>query len=77
MPDVARILNPSAAHYWVAELAGAGAAAEPAEAVAEAAPTPEAAPSPSAPEQASGGISPMIWIAGLIAVVVIGLLIFS
>jgi carbon monoxide dehydrogenase subunit G len=41
---------------------------------------PEAAPatqSASASEEPSGGISPMIWIGGLIAVVAIGLLVFS
>ena len=38
---------------------------------------PEAAPPPAAAEKPSGGISPMVWIAGLIAVVAIGLLIFT
>jgi carbon monoxide dehydrogenase subunit G len=45
---------------------------------AEAAPAaPAAAPAAPAADQPSGGISPMIWITGLIAVVVIGLLIFN
>lgn len=47
-----------------------------AEAVAEPA-APEAAPAPPQAEKPSGGISPMVWITGLIAVVVIGLLIFA
>ena len=53
-----------------------GEAEAPAEAAAEPA-APEAAPPAPAADQPSGGISPMIWIAGLIAVVVIGLLIFT
>ena len=51
------------------DAADAAAPAEPA--AAEATPASEAAPAPS------GGISPVIWIGGLIAVVVIGLIIFS
>ncbi len=38
---------------------------------------PEAAAPPATAEKPSGGISPMVWIAGLIAVVAIGLLIFT
>ncbi|MDA1323554.1 MAG: carbon monoxide dehydrogenase subunit G [Proteobacteria bacterium] len=53
-----------------AEQVGAGAEAAPAK--------PEAAPTaPAEPQEPSGGISPKVWIAGLIAVVAIGLLIFS
>jgi len=56
-----------------AEQVGAGTEAAPAEpASAEAAPT-----APAATQEPSGGISPMVWIAGLIAVVAIGLLIFT
>jgi carbon monoxide dehydrogenase subunit G len=47
-------------------------AEEPAAAATEAAPAP-----PPTTEQPSGGISQMIWIVGLIAVVAIGLLIFT
>ncbi len=38
---------------------------------------PEPAPAPPATEKPAGGISPVIWITGLIAVVAIGLLIFT
>ena len=55
---------------------GAGEAAAAAEAPAESAAAPAAA-APAATEEAKGGISPVIWIGGLIAVVVIGLLIFN
>ena len=65
---------------FVEEVGGAQPAAAPAEAAPAAAPTPAAAPVtapvPSA-QPAGGGIRPAIWIAGLIAVVVILLLIFS
>jgi len=37
----------------------------------------EATPAPPAVESSSGGISPLVWIAGLIALVAIGLLIFT
>lgn len=57
------------------EQVGAGDTAE-AETAEEAPAQPEAAP-PEAPEAAKGGISPIVWITGLIAVVVIGLLIFN
>ena len=46
------------------------------EAPAEAAPA-AAAPAPAEAEKPAGGISPIVWITGLIAVVVIGLLIFT
>ena len=49
--------------------AEAAATAEPA--------VPETPPPPPAAEKPSGGLSPMIWITGLIAVVAIGLLIFA
>lgn len=53
--------------------AGTGPEAAPAEPAAA-----EAAPAvPPAVEYPSGGISPMVWIAGLIAAVAIGLLIFT
>jgi len=57
-----------------AEQVGAGAE-EPAPEAA----TPEAAsaPPPPATVEPSGGLSPMVWITGLIAVVVIGLVIFA
>ena len=59
-----------------AEQVGAGAEAAPAEpASAEAAPS--VPTEPAATQEPAGGISPMVWIAGLIAVVAIGLLIFS
>lgn len=54
------------------EQVGAGETAAAAEAPAE---TPAAAP--AAAEEAKGGISPVVWIGGLIAIVVIGLLIFN
>jgi carbon monoxide dehydrogenase subunit G len=38
---------------------------------------PEAAPPPAAAEKPSDGISPMVWITGLIAAVAVGLLIFT
>ena len=38
---------------------------------------PEAAPPPPATEKPAGGISPVVWITGLIAVVAIGLLVFA
>jgi len=52
--------------------AGTGPETAPAELAAA-----EAAPTPPAVESSSGGISPMVWIAGLIAAVAIGLLIFT
>src|SRR5690606_36440563 len=58
-----------------------GAPAAPAEAAAPAGSAPvEAAPAAAPPppaEPAKGGISPMVWVIGLIAVVAIGLLIFA
>lgn len=61
-----------------AEQVGGGAEAAPAAAAPEApqAAAPEAAPAPPA-EKPAGGISPIVWIAGLIAVVAIGLIIFT
>jgi carbon monoxide dehydrogenase subunit G len=59
-----------------AEQVGTSDAAPPAEAPEETAVTPEPA-APTSTEESKGGISPMIWIGGLIAVVVIGLLIFN
>ena len=68
-----------------AEEVGGGESAEeatpeaaPADAAPAAATTPEATPAEaSSPEKPSGGISPTIWITGLIAIVAIGLLIFT
>ena len=57
-----------------AEQVGAGTEAAPAAAEPAA---PEAAPAPAAAEKPAGGISPMVWITGLIAVIAIGLLIFT
>lgn len=62
-----------------AEQVGGGAQAASAETAAPAAapPTAEPAPSPQAPEKPAGGVSPVVWVAGLIAIVVIGLIIFA
>lgn len=58
------------------EQVGAAPAAAAAEAPAEPAVS-EAPPPPPASEKPPGGISPAVWITGLIAVVAIGLLIFT
>ncbi|MBT5048400.1 MAG: carbon monoxide dehydrogenase subunit G [Rhodospirillaceae bacterium] len=58
------------------EQVGTSGGAAAAEAPAETPAAPEAA-APAATEEPKGGISPMVWIGGLIAVVVIGLLIFN
>ena len=60
-----------------AEQVGNAAAAEAAPAEPSTPDAASSAPATSGAEGPSGGISPMIWIGGLIAVVALGLLIFS
>ena len=59
---------------FVAQLGG-GPEAAPEQAALAAEPAP--APPPAAEAPARGGVSPMVWVVGLIAVVAIGLLIFA
>jgi len=58
------------------EQIGSGETADTAEAPAEA-PAETAAAAPAPASESTGGISPMVWIAGLIVIVVIGLVIFN
>ncbi len=61
-----------------AEEVGGGAAAEaPTAEAAPEAPAPAAAPAAAAAPASSGGISPMVWIGGLVAIVVIILIVLN
>lgn len=58
------------------EQIGSGETADTAEAPAEA-PAETAAAAPAQASETTGGISPMVWIGGLIVIVIIGLVIFN